>query len=425
MKKISLGLNLPKINMGLLSLPRIDLDRLFQIDKGKLSLWLFYLGILVAFMGSLNPWPMWPIGSLYELPAGALCGAALLIGAFSPSSPFTNRGVSKTVVVFVLLIFYMSVAHQENLVSYICHPFRIVLFLSLFMFDKSRLIELSTLIAKVLAVILAVSIIAYIAYLVGVSMPSRSVVFKDGLYTYSNYYFFLLDDRFMTNIYPRFHSIFLEPGHLGMMGILVLLSQCGFWNRWYNIIIYLAVLMSFSLAAYVMLVVLVFANLWLKGRNIVMHGILLLALIVGVGVGSIYYNGGDNLVNNLIMLRLEVEDGEVEGDNRVTEDFQSEFDRFLSSSDLLWGRTRQQVFGDSGYRVFIYENGLIGLALLLAFYFMVMSGFSNIRCWLVMGVFALMLFVVRGFMLWPAFFIPLYCIDQARHIRSDYKKRSV
>ena len=47
------------------------------------------------------------------------------------------------------------------------------------------------------------------------------------------------------------------------------------------------------------------------------------------------YNRGDNLVNIFILERLEINDeGKFEGDNRVTEEFDDEFDDFMSSSDF-------------------------------------------------------------------------------------------
>lgn len=78
-------------------------------------------------------------------------------------------------------------------------------------------------------------------------------------------------------------------------------------------------------------------------------------------IGSFYYNNGDNLLHNLIVIRMEINDnGELAGNNRTTDDFQRQFNGFLSSNDLLIGRGDEEIpTGNSGYKVFIYRYGLI------------------------------------------------------------------
>lgn len=93
--------------------------------------------------------------------------------------------------------------------------------------------------------------------------------------------------------------------------------------------------------------------------------------LAAICIVAFYYNGGDNLIHDLILMRLEIEDGEMVGDNRVTDDFQMEFDDFLQSSDIFLGREMDwSTFGNSGFRVYIYENGLIGLLLVILLYFL-------------------------------------------------------
>ena len=85
-----------------------------------------------------------------------------------------------------------------------------------------------------------------------------------------------------------------------------------------------------------------------------------ITILSSVTIASFYYNDGDNLLHDLIMVRLEIEDGEMAGDNRVTEDFKVEYENFINSQDILTGRDRDMSdFGNSGYRVFIYDYGLL------------------------------------------------------------------
>ena len=57
------------------------------------------------------------------------------------------------------------------------------------------------------------------------------------------------------------------------------------------------------------------------------------------------------------------------GNNRVTEDFDTDFEKLCESSAVIFGKKRENPeFGNSGYKVFIYENGIVGTVLMLIFY---------------------------------------------------------
>jgi hypothetical protein len=163
------------------------------------------------------------------------------------------------------------------------------------------------------------------------------------------------------------------------------------------------------LGAYVYIVAIVFLNMWTKGRRILLNLILISAVIASVVIGSFYYNDGDNLVNNLIVLRMEMEDGEMAGNNRTSESFDADFDNYIQSSDILFGRDRQEMFGDSGYKVFIYDNGFVGLALIIVFFFLAFNPSNNRRAKISAWIITLLIFGVDAFVLWFGRFIPLYC----------------
>ena len=106
---------------------------------------------------------------------------------------------------------------------------------------------------------------------------------------------------------------------------------------------------------------------WSTGKKIIQKVIISIVALSAIVATSFFYNQGDNLVHNLILLRLEVDDGELAGNNRVTHDFDAEFKNFLESDDLLFGRQKDNVFGDAGYKVFVYDFGFVGLFLLIIF----------------------------------------------------------
>ena len=87
----------------------------------------------------------------------------------------------------------------------------------------------------------------------GISLPFTYVDNSDLGYTGNNYYLFVVDHDIVY--FPRFRSIFAEPGHL-TMGIIPLL----FANRFnlknkFVVILLLIEIFTFSLAGFVLIFV--------------------------------------------------------------------------------------------------------------------------------------------------------------------------
>ena len=364
----------------------------------------------IAYFGSLNPWFMWSVSSFYIIISAMFVVMAMYVSSTMSHPPFSRTDFITPSIVYLILVTYLALIVNDNVTSYIINIFNTIIYLSLFRINKEIAIKTSTVISKIMAVLLIVSIFGYIQYLLGFNLPNKSVIFKDGLYTYINYYFFLLDDRSLFTLVPRFHAVFLEPGQMGTATVFLLLTQYGRWKKWYNIVLLIATLISFSLAAYVMLVFVIFLNLWMQGKNIVRKVILVISLLTTITIGAFVYNGGDNLLHDLILLRLEVEDGDIVGNNRTREDFTAEFESFIASSDIIFGREYDEGFGNSGYKVFIYKYGIVGTLMLLLFYFVSARNATYKRAVISAFVLAFLNFIVRGFPIWYSFFIPIYSI---------------
>ena len=131
-----------------------------------------------------------------------------------------------------------------------------------------------------------------------------------------------------------------------------------------------ALLLRFSLAAYVIYVVVIFLKLWVQGKQFIGKLVMVVTFIAAIILwGLLLHNNGENLLHDLILIRLEVEDGELAGNNRVTEDFDTDFEKLCGSSAIIFGKKRENPeFGNSGYKVFMYENGIIGTVLMLILY---------------------------------------------------------
>jgi hypothetical protein len=259
-----------------------------------------------------------------------------------------------------------------------------------------------------MACILIPSLIGHFLYLLGFPLYSSSVQFGE-FYSFSNYYFFLVADNDLFVLFPRFISYFLEPSHIGTACAFLLFTQRGLWRKWYNIVLLTTIFFTFSVASYIYLVVIMLFNSWTAGRQVVRKLMVALIVLTLSIIETFTYNDGDNLVHDLIALRMEIDDGEIAGDNRVTGGFEADFDNYLESSDLLFGRKYEVVgFGNAGYRVFFYDHGIIGILLLLLFYIVSMMYTPNKRAFLAVMFVAALYFWASAFLLWENIYIALY-----------------
>lgn len=388
---------------------RINKERLFIFSKRKLAYLCLYTAVIIAYLGSLNPWFMWSIGALYPIPACMMILVAFYLSWNRDNFLFRNRHLWATIA-YLLVSTYIVFAERGNIKSLIVNGFHILFFFFVFRLSFADLRKTCDALSRFMGIILCISLFGFALYLIGFPLQGRNAMFGDGVYTFTNYFFFLLDDRSLFSIVPRFNAYFLEPGHLGSATVLLLATQIGKWNRWYNKVLIVTTLLTFSLAAYVYFVVLIFLKLWLQGKHFIKHAIAVIIAIAAIVGGSFVYRGGDNMIHTLIVLRMEISDeGKLAGNNRTTGTFDEEYASYLDSSDILIGRGDEEIpVGNSGFKVFIYREGLIGLALVIAFYLISFYPSKEKKSVFAALLIAVMAFVVRGYPLWDSNFIPLY-----------------
>ena len=389
----------------------IDISKFYLIEKGQIAYLLFYVAMIFAYFASFNVWFMWPFKNVYPILTAMLLVVSMLFSNSMQRPIFNRKDFVIPILSCAVILFYQALMSESTVIGFILIFFRIFIFWALFRIDKNCFEKFATVLCKVLSCLLAVSLAVFVLYLMGFHLPSRNAEFNDWYY-YTNYYFFLVSDGVLNEIIPRFHSVFLEPGHMGTAIVLLLATQMGKWKKWYNIILIVALLVSFSLAAYGLLTILVFLHMWIQRKKIFLKVVAMVLFIAAVVGGSFVYNGGDNMLNQLIVMRLEVSDSgdDIEGNNRVSSEFEAEFNSFMQSSDILWGRKMENTGrgGNAGYRVYIYSYGLIGFFLCYLFYFVSMYKAPDKRAFIAMMVLSLANFWVRAYPLWYGFFIPYY-----------------
>ncbi|MGI6222585.1 MAG: hypothetical protein ACOYJG_03130 [Prevotella sp.] len=385
------------------------MSKFYLINKESLVTGLMNAAFIIAFLGSMNVWFMIPVGSIYPVFSFLLIALALYI-----QNSYQGLSLKKELFVLPVLLFfvlncYIAIVNDQNVNAYIKTLLNTFILFGLCIYNKEKLFGLSTWLSKFLGGLLLISYPLFLLYLLGFPLPYVDMQYNDNFYSFSNYFFFLIDDRSLLAIIPRFQSIFLEPTYLGSTTALLLMTQRGHWKKWYNISMFFGLFISFSLAGYAYIVIIIFLNLWTNRKKVLAKAtvaIVAIALFIG---GAFIYNGGDNLVHDLILLRLEVSDGELEGNNRVSVDFDAEYETFLSSGNILFGEDFDpEIFGNSGYQVYVFDYGLIGVALLFAFYFFLLWRAKNRRAMVSAWIICLLIWGVDGFVIWFGRMIPLY-----------------
>ena len=403
----------------------IDLNKYLVFGKRDIAIALFTTGIAINIFASIHVMYFWMIEAYCPFVTMPLFIMSVLLSRSTHTPIFTRTDFLLPTLLSLIVQYYQCLVNAQNIVPFIISTASLCMFYCMFRIDKEIAEKSLTKICKVFAGFLIISILFFFLHFIGVNLPNVSV--ERGNYSYTNFFFFLLDDRELWNILiPRFNSVFLEPGHMGTTIIMLLATQIGKWKKWYNVVLFVALLMSFSLAAYCLGVMLLFLRLWMLRRKIVLK-ILGLVSFLGVIVGgSFVYNDGDNMLNNLIVMRLEVSDtgDDFKGNNRVSEDFEKEFESFLGSSDILFGREMDyEGWGNSGYRVYIYDYGMAGFALFFVFYFFAFRTGRDIRAITTAFVLAMTNFWIRGYPMLFAFLYPYFIISQMNNKLDTLKEQ--
>jgi hypothetical protein len=243
--------------------------------------------------------------------------------------------------------------------------------------EKKKIVTLTT---AIYAWIVGISIIFYILIILcGFQFPYSIIRHPSTIADYPDFrnYIFLLnsdDDR----VFYRFRSIFTEPGHLGMISSLLLYINKYDLKKKSGFIIFVSVLLSFSLAAYVLLIMGYFIYVFFSRKKLYAKLIKLMFIITLLGGCGfyIYTQYSDSLISQLIIRRLEYdEDKGIVGNNRNSKffDFYYENTFVQTPSNYILGVGEERFIKNlsgktSSYKAFIVQYGLIGISLLFIFY---------------------------------------------------------
>ncbi|WP_287622783.1 O-antigen ligase family protein [Parabacteroides sp.] len=338
---------------------------------------------------------------------------ALILLFISVRLPFIKKTLKRKqfILCCLCLLMYSSVDLLDlTSLSYIIRYFFRHLLLVLFAIllsdkEKGDLVRLFT---KVYSIILFVSILAYIFYLLDISMPYMLIKYEinTGYPSFRNYIFLIVRNE--MEFFSRFQSIFLEPGHVGMVSSLLLYINRYDLKRIPVFIVFMSVLLSFSLAAYVLLVLGMTLYYLLKSKHYFRRLLRVSFLLCSVVVFSIvfYVNNPESVYSKLVVSRLDYdEERGISGNNRTSNQFDYYYDKvFFVKNDALFGIGDEEFAerfgsGNSSYKTFIVQNGIISLIFLFFLYCMLVRFYlSSIYVGLIILYIAS--FLQRPYALW-------------------------
>lgn len=283
---------------------------------------------------------------------------------------------------------------------------------SVVMLSVDEMKYLLKVITNCFVVILIISLFGWILYLIGFPLPYTGPIYhSNGYHIYYDYYFFTTQAN-MGGDYERFSSVFLEPGQMA--------TPCAFLFhlntrndrvfRFRNVIMLVAIIMSLSLIAYGLLLFSIVANQLTRSNSRYKVPTMVLTLSLLGGLFLYFSTNEDTAIYARIISRLEYdeESNTISGYNRTGDNFEIHYANLMQSSDKYFGARDQLTKGNnwtvqaSGYKKFIVNHGIVGLAIVLLLMLML---FWNNRS---MASFVYVLIVVVAFLVRDLLTSPLW-----------------
>ena len=381
---------------------------MFKPNRYEIGTFLFKCAMLFAFLLSLNPYFFWSLGNYGYI----VCVILIIVSSiFSKKIYSQGKKFLPAIALLLLIHIYMRIVNGANIFGYIFLFIDWYILSHLFKVDDVVKTQTIIFIARILAIICLISLIGFVLFIFGIYIPPYNVDFNDGQYEYLNYTLFLLNYKHLAVDIPRFNGIFLEPAHIGVASTMLLTALSFDFSKWYNKILLVIVFATFSLASYCLLVFGLFMKYRARATKTFKYIFLFIGMLVISYFVAVNYNDGDNMVNNLIVERLQFEDGEMAGNNRVSDSFKADYEKFLMTDKIWFGSKYEPDLyegGNAGYRVYIYEYGFIGLIMITSFYLLCMKGYP-LKSSLPLFIMYVMIFWKGGTPLWYNLIIPYIC----------------
>lgn len=199
---------------------------------------------------------------------------------------------------------------------------------------------------------------------------------------------------YSESLQHRFYSVFLEPGYLGtLVAFLLYANNYNFKSRDVKVLL-LAEVFSMSLAGYIISFLGYIILKFSQHKSIRSCVFALLTLFFCYYV-AIKFNDGDNVINHLIVERLQPDEEKgIAGNNRAGEAVDFYYERVISSEQVFFGMGVDEVaringndgivdkstkINGAGYKVFIVTHGIVPMLVFFLFYLIAARNFCYIN----------------------------------------------
>lgn len=291
------------------------------------------------------------------------------------------------IAVWTLLFSYIFIFKSENLkkicgdIATLFYPIVVLLSMS----DEEKEYNYN-LFLNLFCITVLISIIPYFLLLMGISLPHGKLYHPsfDGYAYFENYIFFIFVYDPRSAIFPRFQSIFTEPGHLGMYCAFFLFANEYKRKDKRTWLLTLGLLFSLSLAAYALFVagICLFAIMKKRRKAKIILSLIFFSVLT-FSAAKIYYSyNQDSIFSKWVLSRVFSDDASNVKisdslQNRSSYTFKKEYqlqkesfvDYFFGKGEKYFGE--KVGAGTASGEVFIFIYGLFGVLLLIVFYFLI------------------------------------------------------
>lgn len=327
---------------------------------------LYIYSIYLLFISSMYPWFLWNTSINYLI---TFISVLVSISVFAKKDNCNKNLNCKHKLYSLLLLYTIIYSFRLNIFGIANCIVNLFIWYVLLMQNNETKHKILNFVTKWFAILLGISLIFYLLWLFGIfSPPCKVLSFDDNNYESTNYYFFItqIDGRLLS--FVRFQSIFLEPGHL-IMGIVPLIIANKFdLKNMYVCILCLCIFFSFSLAGYITFII---GYCMMRFKNNV-KAVFSTFFLVGLLFVLIQKFGFEDAFNSFIFNRINEAQNTSLIDNRTSDYVEREYQNVMSSTDIFFGSSTfdntKGEQGSSGYKVFISEHGIILFVITLLIY---------------------------------------------------------
>lgn len=350
--------------------------------------------ILLLIFSANPPWFLWSI-SYYIVTGSALILFLLQIKRYKK---ITLDSLSFLILYFIAFIFFIILKGYGEI-----RGSSIVFFITLFscyFLKTDEKIKTVNLFSKTYALILGVSLVFWLIHNFLYSLPFGHAL------NYSKYlgkgedrdfynYIFFIQPRMD---YIRFYSVFDEPGVVGTLSAFVLFAQRYNFKKWYNLVILIASIFTFSLAFYLLSFIgLLSVSIIEKRFKFLIYSIL--STILSLALLSTLDSFRLVVLNRLNNIGGSVSERTGIFTNQL-------YDEVIQTIKIFYGvplnylKENSYLIEGQSYKFFIIEYGLIGALLIFSIYFHTLLKNKSFLGFILLLVFIIS-FIQRPFLFTP------------------------